>query len=267
LESDDIFKIHKRDAIEKLIPEFRATLDNARAKVEARKGFAAGSSSRPSDDPKFGSAVIRQAIFDFNFTAILDLVVWTIAVIVSNGVMPIFILQVLQFITSAPEDRAPDYVGYLLALGLALSRLLSVIADTQRSRVTFRIFARNKHVLMPALLEKTLSLNAADFQRHSSGKIINCLEEDLGYPLVGGIAAYVHASSFATELLVNAIIMYALIGTHALVGCAAMMASTPLSAMMIKKLSKLYKEYCALKDQRIRQTNEFLQVSSCINIE
>jgi hypothetical protein len=262
LEPDDIFQVHKRDAIEKLMPEFRTTLDNARAKVEARKGFAAGSPSRPSHDPKFGSAVIRQAIFDFNFKVLLDLVAWTVAVVVSNGVMPIFILQALQFITSAPENRAPDYVGYLLALGLALSRLFAVVTKNQRTRVYYRIFTRNKHVLMPALLEKTLSLNAADFQRHSSGKIINFLQQDLGFPLVGGITTYVFVFSNVAELLINVVVVYALIGTYALAGCAAMMASTPLSAVMVKQLNKLYKKYCVVKDQRIQQTNELLQVSS-----
>ncbi|KAI8065671.1 P-loop containing nucleoside triphosphate hydrolase protein [Gongronella butleri] len=198
----------------------------------------------------------------------LQFVFSTLAVLVSY-LTPYFQYQFLEYIDK-PEGR-PIQVAYTYVIGMFSVSLLKLACNNIQLYYGRRWNVRTLSMLDAEIYEKTLRRkdmsgkvneegdNKEDSDKVSgTGKITNLMAIDADR--LSDLPSYIFMFYNApVEVTVAIVYLYNLLGVAAFVGLGVMLAGFPFTALIMKRVSKVYEDLTKARDKRNDLLNELLQ--------
>ncbi|KAI8906011.1 P-loop containing nucleoside triphosphate hydrolase protein [Gorgonomyces haynaldii] len=175
-----------------------------------------------------------------------------------TGTSPIFLLYLIK-------GNQPDWVAYLLSLGLLLMQLATTLFTNWHYEMAMRTGFKIKTALTMALYEKGFKLSSKAKQEHSIGKIVNVASTDTNRL---DISMQFFHMMYGAPLLIVLVqgLLYWLLGISSLVGLLVMLLYFPVQQLLTNMLTKQRRLGNQSADQRIKYIQETMSGMRIIKI-
>uniref|UniRef100_T1JBD6 ABC-type glutathione-S-conjugate transporter n=1 Tax=Strigamia maritima TaxID=126957 RepID=T1JBD6_STRMM len=169
-------------------------------------------------------------------------------------VSPLMLRQLIDFISN-PEE--PIWKGYMYTVTMFVA---SILATTAMHNYFFRlqcIGVRARAAVIAVVYRKSLKMSAAAKRSSTTGEIVNLMSVDAQRVMdVWPFAGYLLTTPLSIGLALY--LIYTLLGLSVFGGLSIIILLIPLNLVLVRITSKLQTKLMALKDQRIKLTNEIL---------
>ncbi|BFZ12259.1 hypothetical protein BsWGS_15298 [Bradybaena similaris] len=164
----------------------------------------------------------------------------------------------LNYLVSFIENNSGQiYEGYLYALGLSLSSLVSTICSTQFDYNVQVVAYKIRCALITTIYKKSLSVSSVVQSRFTSGEIVNFMSTDTDRIL--NFCPSFHAFwSLPFQVGVALFLLYQQLGLAFITGLAFAVLLIPINRWIAGKIGELSTKMMKHKDERVKLMNELL---------
>ncbi|CAF1654603.1 unnamed protein product, partial [Adineta ricciae] len=166
-------------------------------------------------------------------------------------------LLLRQLVNTISDKTVPSYIGYLYAIGLALSTLLQALLHQQFFFRSSRVGLHARVVLSSIIYKKMLSLPTRAIMKTNTGQIVNLISNDASTFEEFSFLIH-HIWGAPLEAIIVFILIWSQIGIATLFGCGVLLLLVPLQTFISRKSGKYRKETVAWADKRVKIINEIL---------
>ncbi|GFR66633.1 LOW QUALITY PROTEIN: multidrug resistance-associated protein 1 [Elysia marginata] len=177
-----------------------------------------------------------------------------------------FVADVLQFsgpfllkglILQVQTSTYPDWVSYVLALGLLLSSWIQTIFYHQHYHLAMTSGLRMKTALMSAVYKKSLRLDTTAQRSTTAGEVVNLMAVDC--QRIQDVMSYTFMVwSIPLQIGIAVYLLWTTIGLPVVSGLALLVLLVPCNVLMAYYQGRLQRQNLEWKDKRIKMTSEVL---------
>lgn len=211
-------------------------------------------SSFLDDDNKnaFAPSLIRALVYNFSGSFLVAFTCRLFSDVISflNPVL-------LNFLIAFTDSNDPIWKGFVLAVGLLVTKIFSIFILSQFERLNMTTCMQMKYALIGAIYKKSLKLSSEAKQRFTTGEIVNLMSVDceriderlqvlwilLSSPLQISIALY---------------FLYNILGVSAFAGLAIIIGFIPINLLVTKYMEAFALAQMKVKDHRLNIFGEVL---------
>ncbi|OMO85156.1 hypothetical protein COLO4_21734 [Corchorus olitorius] len=161
------------------------------------------------------------------------------------------------FIEAAEGKEAIRHEGYVLAVGLLLTKCLESLSERQWLFHTGLVGLQVRSMLFAAIYQKQLRLSNAAKMTHSPGEIVNYVSVDANR--IGEFPSWFHQIwSTSLQLCLALVIVYYTVGLATVAALIAIVLTVLASSPLAKLLLKYQKNLMLAQDKRLKAITESL---------
>ncbi|KAI9138244.1 P-loop containing nucleoside triphosphate hydrolase protein [Paraphysoderma sedebokerense] len=182
---------------------------------------------------------------------------------IAQTTSPLLLRYVIQFIAeSQPVNPSqtipPEYVGYLLVVGMFLLQMVGTITVNVFFQVCMSIGVKVRTALTTAIFRKALKLSPKARIEWNVGKVTNVMSTDVNR--VDMVTPYLHFLwSAPLQIVICLALLIFQLGPSALAGLGLMIIFGPIQGKVMSMLSQYRKDVQKITDERVKLMNESLQ--------
>ncbi|CAE1165293.1 Probable multidrug resistance-associated protein lethal(2)03659,GDP-mannose 4,6-dehydratase sdnI,Bile pigment transporter 1,ATP-binding cassette transporter abc2,GDP-mannose 4,6 dehydratase,GDP-mannose 4,6 dehydratase 1,Multidrug resistance-associated protein 5,ABC transporter C family member 13,GDP-mannose 4,6 dehydratase 2,Multiple drug resistance-associated protein-like transporter 1,Canalicular multispecific organic anion transporter 2,GDP-mannose 4,6-dehydratase,Cystic fibrosis transmembrane conductan len=200
----------------------------------------------------FAPSLIRALIYNFSGSFLVAFTCRLVSDVISflNPVL-------LNFLIAFTDSNDPIWKGFVLAVGLLVTKIFSIFILSQFERLNLTTCMQMKYALIGAIYKKSLKLSSEAKQRFTTGEIVNLMSVDceriderlqvlwilLSSPLQISIALY---------------FLYNILGVSAFSGLAIIIGFIPINLLVTKYMGVFALAQMKVKDHRLNIFGEVL---------
>ncbi|DBB06529.1 TPA: hypothetical protein ACH3X1_012074 [Trebouxia sp. C0004] len=173
---------------------------------------------------------------------------------------PLLLKQITTFLDNSVYGLADVNVSinYLWAALMFVFPMLGAVAYVHSSRLSIIVQIRMRAELTAAVYRKALALSSRSRQQTELGKIVNLMSADVNHVMQFFYPFFNQLFSAPALLIASLILLYFQIRWATFIGMAILMASTPASAIFVKKIIMYRRKMLKETDTRVKLTNQLL---------
>jgi len=166
--------------------------------------------------------------------------------------------QLLKYLIAfVGDDQAPQWKGYLIAVGLFVTASIQTIFLQNYFHVCFTVGMRVRSSIVSAVYRKAIKLSNNARKGSTVGEIVNLMSVDAQRLL--DLVSYMNVTwSGPLQIFLAIFFLWQQLGASTLAGVGVMLLLIPLNGVMASKAKKIHVKQLEFKDQRIKVTNEVL---------
>eukprot|EP01022_Parablepharisma_sp_SALTPOND_P011045 TRINITY_DN1457_c0_g1_i1.p1 TRINITY_DN1457_c0_g1~~TRINITY_DN1457_c0_g1_i1.p1 ORF type:complete len:1246 (-),score=102.55 TRINITY_DN1457_c0_g1_i1:2163-5900(-) len=184
--------------------------------------------------------------------------------VVGRLTSPFLLQQIIDFIGTSQKESSEDRVfhGAVLLIALIFVRATTALVS-QRIDMQQKISGSQSIVALGAIIyRKSLKLSSQSCKTFTQGKLMNLIQMDC-LRVAGMVNQLSNGITLITTLVLSMYLLYRFLGVVALVGVGICIVSIVINYFVAKLNRNYQKKVMALKDERMKKTNETLQ---CVKI-
>ncbi|CAI8012847.1 Multidrug resistance-associated protein 7, partial [Geodia barretti] len=167
---------------------------------------------------------------------------------------PLLLYQLVSFIENKQE---PMYYGYLFALGLMCSTLVTAILTSHFNYQVNKVGLKVRAALITEVYRKSLSISLSTMSRYSTGQVVNFMSTDTDR-IVNFCQSFHQFWSLPFQIAISLYLLYQQVGLAFLAGVAFCILLIPVNRWLAVKIGQLSTRMMADKDNRVKVISEVL---------
>ncbi|KAL0031798.1 hypothetical protein WJX79_007928 [Trebouxia sp. C0005] len=173
---------------------------------------------------------------------------------------PLLLKQITTFLDNSVYGLADVNVNinYLWAALMFVFPMIGAVAYVHSSRLSIIVQIKMRAELTAAVYRKALALSSRSRQQTELGKIVNLMSADVNHVMQFFYPFFNQLFSAPALLIASLILLYFQIRWATFIGMAILMASTPASAIFVKKIIMFRRKMLKETDTRVKLTNQLL---------
>jgi hypothetical protein len=161
---------------------------------------------------------------------------------------PLLLYQLVSFIENKQE---PMYYGYLFALGLLCSTLVTAILTSHFNYQVNKVGLKVRAALITEVYRKSLSISLSTMSRYSTGQVVNFMSTDTDR-IVNFCQSFHQFWSLPFQIVISLYLLYQQVGLAFLAGVAFCILLIPVNRWLAVKIGQLSTRMMAEKDNRVK---------------
>ncbi|KAL3154179.1 hypothetical protein ABBQ32_013696 [Trebouxia sp. C0010 RCD-2024] len=149
-------------------------------------------------------------------------------------------------------------INYLWAALMFICPMIGAVLYVHSSRLSIVVQIKMRAELTAAVYRKALALSSRSRQQTELGKIVNLMSADVNHVMQFFYPFFNQLFSAPALLIASLILLYFQIKWATFIGMAILMASTPASAIFVKKIIMFRRKMLKETDSRVKLTNQLL---------